>query len=157
MNIDELAELLYQETGGYPFLVCRICKKLDLVGSEGIETLSDAWTRKGFLMAERELLSERNTLFDSLWHQVEEYPRLREKLMDILFTGSDYPYNIYLPEIEIWHGQEYHEKGEKQLSEYLDSYHLKKGYMISFCFNKKKEVGVKEVLIGDKVLVEALV
>ena len=80
MDIDELAEWLYQETSGYPFLVCRICKKLDeeLVGSEEIGTLSDAWTKKGFLMAERELLSERNTLFDSLWHQVEEYPSLRE-------------------------------------------------------------------------------
>ena len=59
--------------------------------------------------------------------------------------------------MKIWHGQEYHEKGEMQLSEYLDAYHLKKGYLIIFCFNRKKETGVKEVLIGDKVLVEAMV
>lgn len=32
--------------------------------------------------------------------------------------------------------------GEEQLSGYLDEYHLKRGYMVSFNFNKKKQVGV---------------
>lgn len=44
-----------------------------------------------------------------------------------------------------------------KLAEYLDYYHLKKGYMLSFNFNKKKEIGVKEVAIGDKVIMEAVV
>lgn len=34
---------------------------------------------------------------------------------------------------------------------------MKKGYMLSFCFNKKKEIGVKKIVLGDKVLVEAVV
>lgn len=42
-------------------------------------------------------------------------------------------------------------------SNYLDYYHLKKGYMLSFCFNQKKEIGVREITLGDKVLVEAVV
>lgn len=29
--------------------------------------------------------------------------------------------------------------------------------MLSFNFNKKKEIGVKRVVLGDKVLVEAVV
>ncbi len=29
--------------------------------------------------------------------------------------------------------------------------------LISFNFNKKKEIGVKEISVGDKVLVEAVV
>lgn len=29
--------------------------------------------------------------------------------------------------------------------------------MLSFNFNKKKEIGVKEVVIGDKLLIEAVV
>lgn len=33
----------------------------------------------------------------------------------------------------------------------------KKGYMLSFNFNKKKEVGIKEIVIGDKLLIEAVV
>ncbi len=40
---------------------------------------------------------------------------------------------------------------------YLDDYHLKKGYMLSFNFNKKKQVGVHEVILGEKTLIEAIV
>ena len=69
----------------------------------------------------------------------------------------DYLGKQYVCELKIWHGKEYHERGEKQLIDYLDYYHLKKGYMLSFNFNKKKEIGVKRIKIGDKVLVEAVV
>ena len=41
--------------------------------------------------------------------------------------------------------------------DYLEYFHLKKGYMLSFNFNKKKVIGVKDVILGDKVLVEAVV
>jgi len=44
-----------------------------------------------------------------------------------------------------------------QLMDYLDYYHLEKGYMLSFNFNKKKEIGVKKIVLGNKVLVEAVV
>ena len=43
------------------------------------------------------------------------------------------------------------------MCEYLDYYRLKKGYMVSFNFNKKKEPGVREIVLGDKILVEAVV
>ena len=59
--------------------------------------------------------------------------------------------------MKIWRGKEYNERGEKQLTEYLDYYHLKKGYMLSFNFNKKKEIGIKEINLGDKRIVEAVV
>ncbi|MCD8346369.1 MAG: AAA-like domain-containing protein [Lachnospiraceae bacterium] len=60
-------------------------------------------------------------------------------------------------EMKIWHGEEYNKRGEKQLLEYMDAYHLQKGYLLSFNFNKKKQVGVKQVILGDRVLVEAVV
>ena len=60
-------------------------------------------------------------------------------------------------ELKVWRGNEYHSRGEAQLAEYLDYYHLKKGYMVSFNFNQKKQVGVHEIVLGDKVLVEAVV
>ena len=41
--------------------------------------------------------------------------------------------------------------------EYLDYFHQKKGYMISFNFNTQKETGVKTLLFGDKTIVEAVV
>ena len=59
--------------------------------------------------------------------------------------------------MKIWHGNEYNERGEKQLAEYLDYYHQKKGYMLSFNFNKKRETGMKVITIGDKTIVEAMV
>lgn len=36
-------------------------------------------------------------------------------------------------------------------------YHLEKGHMLSFHFNKMKQVGVREVILGDKILIEAIV
>ena len=41
--------------------------------------------------------------------------------------------------------------------DYLDYYRIGEGYMLSFNFNKKKETGVKEVRMGDKIIVEAVV
>ena len=63
----------------------------------------------------------------------------------------------FVIELKIWRGNEYNERGEQQLTEYLDYYHLDKGYLLSFNFNQKKEVGVKELRIGDKIVVEAVV
>ncbi|MCC8182226.1 MAG: 9-O-acetyl-N-acetylneuraminate esterase, partial [Clostridiales bacterium] len=67
----------------------------------------------------------------------------------------DYRGEQFIIEMKIWRGNAYHERGEEQLSAYLDYFHLKKGYMLSF--NKNKEIGVKEIVLGDRVLVEAVV
>ena len=69
----------------------------------------------------------------------------------------DYCGEQYIIELKIWHGNEYNSRGEKQLVGYLDDYHTNKGYMVSFNFNKKKQIGVKELVIGDKILIEAVV
>ncbi len=69
----------------------------------------------------------------------------------------DYGGEQYIIEMKIWHGNEYNSRGEQQLAEYLDYYHQNKGYMISFNFNQNKQIGVKEILVGDKVLIEAVV
>ena len=69
----------------------------------------------------------------------------------------DYHGEQFIVEMKIWHGNAYNERGEQQLIDYLDHYHLKKGYMLSFNFNKRKETGVKEIRFGDKVLIEAVV
>ena len=69
----------------------------------------------------------------------------------------DYCGEQYVIEMKIWHGREYHDRGEKQLIQYLNDYHLNKGYMLSFNFNKKKQIGVHEIVIEGKTLVEAIV
>ena len=59
--------------------------------------------------------------------------------------------------MKIWRGQEYNARGEQQLAEYLDYYHIDKGYMLSFCFNKNKQVGTQTIRIGEKTIFEAIV
>ena len=69
----------------------------------------------------------------------------------------DYLGEQFIIELKIWNGEKYNTEGEEQVAGYLERYHLKKGYLLSFSFNKKKEVGVKNVVYGDKVIVEAVV
>lgn len=69
----------------------------------------------------------------------------------------DYLGQQYVIELKIWHGEEYHKRGEEQIIDYLNYYHQKKGYMLSFNFNKNKNVGVQELHIDDKIIVEAQV
>lgn len=69
----------------------------------------------------------------------------------------DYHGKQYVIEMKIWHGEEYNSRGEEQLLGYLKDYNLKKGYMLSFNFNKNKEVGVKEIHFTDATIVEAVV
>ena len=77
-----------------------------------------------------------------------------ERRTDIIV---DYLGEQFIIELKIWHGNEYNERGERQLAEYLDYYHKDKGYLLSFNFNKKKETGVREIVLGTKTIVEAVV
>lgn len=77
-----------------------------------------------------------------------------EKRTDVIV---DYLGEQFIIELKIWHGNEYNERGEKQLAAYLDDYHQEKGYLLSFNFNQKKETGVKEITIDGKRIVEAVV
>ena len=134
MDVEGTAFLIWEYTSGYPFLVSRICKLIDekVIGSEPFETRQKAWTAAGV---------------------VEACTRNQERT-DLII---DYCGSQYIVEMKIWRGNAYHERGEKQLTEYLEHYHLKKGYMLSFHFNKNKEIGVRRIELGDKVLIEAVV
>lgn len=292
MNPGQIAELLYDYTSGYPYLVSRICKLMDekIAGSNAFPDKASAWTTEGFLEAVRILLSENNSLFESLMGKLIDYPELRQTLYSLLFAGEVIAYSVldqsmndaimfgfvkkqdsmivvanrifeillynyfltsadaqntliykaasnnkpqfihdghldmdvvmekfvehfdsiygdqteefdedegrrrfllyirpiingtgnyyiepetrnsrrmdvvidylgerFIIELKIWRGNSYNERGEKQLSDYLDYFKLKKGYMLSYNFNQKKAIGVKEIHIGDRTLIEAVV
>lgn len=292
MNLIEMAELLYEYTSGYPFLVSKLCKLIDeeVAKSADFPEKKTAWTYAGFLEAERILLGEKNTLFESMVNKLYDLKELQEMVYAILFAGKEYSYNIlnqaigiaqmfgfiknvngvvaianrifeavfynlfltsaesqntdiykaaiqdknqfvyaghlnmdlllerfvthfddiygdqsdkfkeedgrryfllYLRpiingtgnyyvesrtrnmertdvivdyggeqmvvELKIWRGNAYKERGERQLLDYLEHYHLKKGYMLSYNFNKQKEIGVRRLVFGDRVLIEAVV
>lgn len=292
MDIGEISGLIYDYTSGYPFLVSRLCKSLDekMDGISECKEKEEVWTRAGVLEAVKILVSEKNTLFESLIGKLNGYPGLKVLIYQLLFQGqfiicnSDDPainmllmfgfakemngtvqianrifeirlYNYFLTlteiqngeickraiqdkkrfiqggqlnmehilerfvehfndiygdqeqkfleedgrryfmlylkpiingsgnyyveartrnqertdliidycgtqyvvEMKVWRGNAYNERGEEQLINYLEYYHLKKGYMLSFNFNKKKEIGLKEIQVGDKTLIEAVV
>ena len=290
MQIEEMAQLLYDYTSGYPFLVSKLCKLMDEDISLEKDSKSAAWTKQGFNEAVKMLLGEKNTLFGSLIQKLESFPELNSMLRSLLFTGKNIVYNLdessidiaamfgfvknqngklvianrifetrlynlyltsaeikgcdihkaslldknqflidgklnmqlvlekfaihfndlygdcnesfleeegrryfllylrpiingignyyveartrdfrrtdvivdyngeqFIIEMKICHGDEYNSRGEQQLTEYLDYYHQSKGYLLSFNFNKKKQVGVHKIVIGDKTLIEAVV
>jgi hypothetical protein len=69
----------------------------------------------------------------------------------------DYLGKQYIIELKIWHGDEYNTQGESQLSEYLDYYRIKKGYLLSFNFNKNKKTGMHTITLNGRTIVEAVV
>lgn len=86
-------------------------------------------------------------------YTIEEQTR-DHKRMDIVIH---YLGRRYVIELKIWRGERYNADGEKQISEYLDYFGLRTGYMLSFCFNKNKKPGVEMVHVGDKLIYEGTV
>lgn len=85
------------------------------------------------------------------------YIEARTRSMGRTDVVIDYNGKQYVIEMKIWHGNEYNERGEQQLIGYLEDYQLERGYLLSFNFNKNKNVGVKELHLKKHTLVEAVV
>lgn len=96
MDISGMSGLLYDYTSGYPFLVSRLCKLVDEVISRAdyFGSKSTAWTKNGFNEAVKLILSEKNTLFESLIGKLQNYPELNSMLESLLFTGKSIVYNV---------------------------------------------------------------
>ena len=82
MNIQEIADLIYSYTSGYPFLVSRLCKLMDekLAGTVDFKDRESAWTKEGVLEAVKRLVNEKNTLFESLIGRLNAYQELKEMI-----------------------------------------------------------------------------
>jgi hypothetical protein len=91
MDIGAAASHLHYYTGGYPFLVSRLCKTIDERPLE--------WTMEGVNQAERMLVYESNTLFDDLIKNIERHPDFAGILCGMLLEGRTYSFNIYTPNI----------------------------------------------------------
>lgn len=118
----------------------------DLYGDSS-ETFIENEGRKYFLLYLRPIINGTGNYY------IESETR-EQKRTDIIV---DYHGEQYIIEMKIWHGQEYNKRGEKQLAEYLNYYHIDKGYMISFNFNKNKEIGVHDIFVDGKQLIEATI
>ena len=103
MNVQDIAEMLYDYTSGYPYLVSRICQIIDerVLGMKDFGTVSSVWTKEGILAAIKILLKEPNTLFDDMTKKLLDYPQLKEMLQNILFGGIDFPFKRETPIIDL--------------------------------------------------------
>jgi hypothetical protein len=72
-------------------------------------------------------------IINSYGFDFKEVQISEEKRLDVVVTWSD---KKYLVELKIWHGQKAHNKGIKQLCDYLDKINLDKGYLIIYDFRK---------------------
>lgn len=98
METSKLSEELYFFTGGYPFLVSRICQIID---EKIYEDDKKPWNIEDIQNAVKIILEEKNTLFDSLIKNLENNKDLYDYIEDIIVRGNDKSFHNYNPIIEI--------------------------------------------------------
>lgn len=85
------------------------------------------------------------------------YVEARTRDMNRTDVVIDYHGSQYIVEMKIHRGEVYERKGMEQLAGYLKEYHLSKGYLLVFNFNKNKRTGIKTVQYGGKEILEVIV
>ena len=118
----------------------------DLYGDQG-QIFYEEDGRRYFLLYLRPIINGSGNYY------IESETRNRERTDVIIDYGGEQ----IIVELKVWRGNAYNERGERQLLDYLDYYHLKKGYMLSFNYNKNKEIGVEDISVKGKILIEAVV
>ena len=93
MDLGAVAQQVYDWTSGYPFLASRICQLVDERVAREVGDLGKAWSLEGVERAVKLLLSEKNTLFESLTGKLTKFPEMREKLYGILMEGERVAYS----------------------------------------------------------------
>ena len=77
-----------------------------------------------------------------------------ERRMDIVITYNE---KRYVVELKIWRDNIRHQKGLKQLCDYLDTYSLQKGYLLIFDFRKSKTYKDETIKVNGKEIFAAWV
>jgi hypothetical protein len=125
----------------------KFVRHFDSIYGDNSEEFDEEEGRRRFLLYIRPIINGTGNYY------IEAHTR-NARRMDIVI---DYLGEQFVVELKIWRGNAYNERGEEQLCDYLDYFHINKGYMLSYNFNRNKKIGVSEVCIGNKVIVEAVV
>ncbi|MCI7442813.1 MAG: AAA-like domain-containing protein [Clostridium sp.] len=111
--------------------------------------MKENYSKKDEVFLEREgrllFLAFIKPTINGVGYAFKEVQISEEKRLDVVIV---YNTNKYIIELKIWHGEKYHERGLKQLSDYLEINGQDKGYLLIFNFNKDKEYK-KEVINND--------
>ncbi len=70
-----------------------------------------------------------------------------ERRIDVAIIYNEFRYIV---ELKLWRGAEYHQRGLQQLSDYLDLYQLKEGFLLIYDFRKEKEYKEQTIQFADK-------
>lgn len=69
------------------------------------------------------------------FYYVEPETRNNTRMDVVIAYGGE----EHICELKIWHGSQYRKEGIKQLEKYMESRNAKKGYLVSFSFQKEKQ------------------
>ncbi|GBU25290.1 hypothetical protein R83H12_01933 [Fibrobacteria bacterium R8-3-H12] len=94
MDIEAIAKEIRAYTNGYPYLVSRICQKID-------EKLNKDWTIEGVEKAVNLILKEKNTLFDDIGKNLQSNEDLNNLIYNMIIGGIQVAYNNIDPNIDI--------------------------------------------------------
>ena len=94
MDIAAISEEIHAYTGGYPFLVSRICQHID-------GKLEKNWTAEGVRETVQKMLTEKNTLFDDLFKNLENNRDLYNLVYDMLIVGDKKTFNVDNPTLNL--------------------------------------------------------
>jgi len=86
MDIEAIAKEIRNYTNGYPYLVSRICQRIET-------KLDKDWTVSGVQNAVKFILNESNLLFDDLGKNILSNKELSDLLYDITINGKGYTYS----------------------------------------------------------------
>jgi len=86
MDIQAVAQEIRNYTGGYPYLVSRICQRIE-------NNLAKDWTKNGVVEAVKLILQENSTLIDDLGKNILSDKELSDLLYDITINGADYKFS----------------------------------------------------------------
>ena len=87
MDIEEISNTLYFYTNGYPYLVSWLCKWVDEQGDK-------IWTVEQVKKSQRELLKQRNTLFDDIIKNLANNQELSMLIKRIIYDGDRISYTL---------------------------------------------------------------
>lgn len=95
MDVQSVAEEIYEYTSGYPVLVSAICRYIDeeLIDEDSFKDLRKAWSKEGVAEAVKSILKESTPLFESMVKQLDIYKDLRFMIESILYQGRNIPFS----------------------------------------------------------------
>ena len=93
-------------------------------------------------------------IINGVGYAFKEVQISEEKRLDVVIIYNN---NKYIIELKIWHGEKYHERGLKQLEDYLEINGQDKGYLLIFNFNKDKEYKKEAINKAGKEIIAVFV